>query len=332
MNNISGNPIFKLIGRIVIGILVVLILATLAITFVLTDKKASPNIFGYNLYLMRGTNMEPAIPDKALVISKVGPLDKDPIGTVALCNIVDKDLTTVVRVVGVDATDGVATYLVQSDNAKATSVVSIPSDKVIGQATHVVPIVGIILTFATSQAGIIVLIILPCIAILVYQLIRILRKVDDSKQDDEIEKPTVSFDFDNDDSDEAIEFEDFEPEHFVQPDSDQYSASPKATVDKNGKAEYVKVTPTAGADALDKVLQPASGTLMNEQQKKSFEFKADDESDSFHSPVKPILTQTKPALTEQNDVFIAPRKKKPSSNATLEKLMKMLDKEDNKPE
>lgn len=361
MQNIIKKIPIKIISIIVAVILSLAILAMLAISFVFTNKNGAPTFLGHNIFLMNGTNMEPAIPDNSAIWVKAGSLPEDPVGTVALCRIFEDDLTTVLRVVGVENVDGQTNYLMRSDVNTNSEIISVSADKVVGQAISVSKTTGLILTFITSKLGILFFIILPSILLLAFELIRVLKKhnfIDDESDESNSKKSSYEYDkkVDFDGPSYKKDLTEIEPKSIPLPEfTEQIDTSPKVAVDKDGKAEYLKSTATAGIEALDKVLltNPAnfhkSGTtqrnykttppeiskelsnIINPPHKtKPLDFDRD-ETSQFSSSVKPISSAPKPAAKSfETDSYIAPKPKSSPTNKTLEELMRMLDKEQDK--
>lgn len=341
-----------------IGIAILLafaVVAVLAVTLIFSQKNSTPRIFGYSIYIMNGKNMEPAIPERSAVFSKNGALPDDAVGTIALCNVFDKKLTTVLRVAGVESIDGKTVYLMKSDVGEADDIIRVPSEDVIGQAVSVSKSLGGVLSFASSRYGILVFIIFPCAVLLIFQLIQTLKKLsgkDDFAEafDEEIELPDYAI------SKEIIPEpkveKPFEAPAFKEEPPDEEPPQ-KVLIDDNGKAEYMRNAPTADIFALDKALsknprseklpphvkkpsataKPTKGlseVLESPARKKSFEFSPTDEVSARRPSVSAVSSEKKIVSPEQLDPFIAPRPKRTTTNKTLEELMKMLDQEQDK--
>ena len=170
MKNSHKNQSPKnVVGAIVMAILFICIIAVIATGFIFKNKSSTPSVFGYSVYVMDGTGMEPLIPDKSAVFATKGPLPDgdDAIGRAALCSIVDNELTTVLRVYGIEETDEGINYIMKSDTAPDTQMISIPYDKVIGEAQKYDVFLGKAILFVTSQAGMIVLVVLPAAIIII---------------------------------------------------------------------------------------------------------------------------------------------------------------------
>lgn len=413
----------KIISIIIPIVIFLAVLFVLLISAVFKNNNAAPKLFGYNIYIMSGTNMEPAIPDNAVVFSKVGPLSDEPVGSVALCIIDDNDLTTVLRVSGVEQSEtGETVYLMKSDKSPSSKYIKVSSDKVIGRAVSISKPIGYVLSFITSQTGILILVVLPCAILLIIQLISVLKKISDKDDESEpSERITDDEDYREDDFDSfyggaepntyteeiemppvAIEKKPVETVNkfnakTIKTEASAFeksqhpsvlakeSSSPKAVIsenekpiertvqqsysenrnekieapavelDKNGKAEYVKMKPTADLKALDKVLPPVEShsakathsidnlkTALESSKNKSVDvsqvlFDARTRKPSQPTqqaeiqPIsQPIVEPTPAPLPQEQSPFISPRTKKTHTNKTLEDLMKLLDQKDDK--
>ena len=294
---------------------------------------AAPTILGHNVFFMNGTNMEPAIPDKSAIWVKAGALPEDAVGRVALCKVFENDLTTVLRVVGEETEDSKTVYLMRSDVNTNAEVIRIPSENIIGEAISVSVAAGLILAFISSKLGVIIFIIIPSVLLLVFELIRILKKFSNNDNEELYQADNITLDKHIEKVEKVEEAEEIaltqEPEFVEEIDN-----NPKVLVDKNGKAEYIKSAETADKKALDKVLltdpvefhktkQPhtnsnqsksfeVSKDLQNVKNTqalpKSFEFqKNEGENTQFKSSVKPIGSEKQAGKNDEIDPFIAPK-------------------------
>lgn len=328
MKNSHKNQSFKnIVGAIVMAILFICIIAVIATGFIFKSKSSTPSVFGYNVYIMEGKGMEPFIPDKSAVFAIKGPLPEgeNAVGRAVLCNIVDNELTTVLRVYGIEEIDGATNYIMKSDAAPDTQMISVSKDKVIGEAVRYDKFLGKAIVFVTSKVGMIVLVIFPSTIIIILYLLSVLRKV----KNDESEYGLPCEDEEDNSNDNNEDDEDDEPEII-----EQVSKPAQVIVDAKGEAQYDIQKPTKSNDVLDGVLYKPQ-TKVNKQQNKpyvskSFEFKAT--SDDIKQVKKPQFATEKRADT-QADMFMPPRNSAPkarkSSNQTIEELMKMLDQKEN---
>lgn len=255
--------------NIIFIIIELILIAFFAISMVFSNKTATPSLFGYSFYLMQGNGMESAIPENSLVVVKNGDIPET--GYAVLCNLIEGEHVTVLRIVGTDETNGETTYLMKSDAKGMSEVVKVEPAKIIGQATYSLDAVGKIISFVKSQAGVLVIIVIPSGIILISILISILSKVkdEDEEKEDSSEDEDDEINEENEiakENEEAIEeaFETKEKDNVVLPHekedstkSDEEKQLVKAaafTVDEDGKAAYNNIKPTADIKDLENTL------------------------------------------------------------------------------
>jgi hypothetical protein len=415
-NNSKGNKILKTL----ITILIILIIGVLSISFIFTQKQTAPSVFGYNIFVMNGKGMEPAVKDKSAIITKVGVAPEK--GEVALCRLKiteDKNIVTVLRVVEIDTKDGNKQYYLKSDNSSNSEVIIAGSDEIIGKADLEVHWLGVVISFATSRAGILIFIIAPAALILISLLISILRHTDEDDEEITDYIPSLTDTNDNEEAPEKILsnnkidiVQETKPEEIVEVKKDKHkdkkpdiddiiipkrpefikeiespvveeksandkpiissaeeekqtptlsesisqekdvenipnathqekevvtisepapqeidkdiisktvATSAHVTLDKDGKAEYNKVKPTASVSELEKVL-PNTPVKHSDRATKSIDNLLKSIESSKLNTAKKENTNT-----NSESINIAPEPKKSSTNKTLEEMMKLLD-------
>ncbi len=153
MENIEKRKSGKsIVGVVVMILLFIFIIFILAISFVFKSADSAPSILGYSIYIMDGNGMEPYVHDKAAVFVKNGSLPdgKDAMYKVALCNIVDNKFSTILRVYNIEEKDGKTNYLMKNDKSADTQMITVPKEKIIGEATHESIGLGMFISFVTS--------------------------------------------------------------------------------------------------------------------------------------------------------------------------------------
>lgn len=223
---------------IVIGILILAIAFMLVLYFSFRSTGTAPKIFGYYIYHTHAVNMAPKIPAEAAVIAEVDEIENIKVNSVVLCNI--DSTTTLIRVVEILEEPEGTFYIVRFDTSPQNETYKIPKESVMAKATQYDVRVGKLLNFATSKTGIILVVIIPSILIVLFQIIRIVVTKSDgadySPEDDDDDD-----DFD-DDFGEPVKpgdpRSDFAP---VRAKFDLNKTAPAESflfVDKSGKAEY----------------------------------------------------------------------------------------------
>ncbi|MGN0695835.1 MAG: hypothetical protein ACI4J5_03600 [Oscillospiraceae bacterium] len=170
---------------IVIGILILLIAAMLVIYFSFRETGSAPKIFGYYIYQTHAVNMEPKIPAESAVFAKAD--EKENIGedSVVLCRL-DNNLA-IIRVVEMLEEDGEEFYIVRYDTSPVNDTYKIPAESVIAKAMYYDKFTGSLLNFATSEKGIIIVVIIPSILIVLFQVVKLVLAQKDSDDGDEDE-------------------------------------------------------------------------------------------------------------------------------------------------
>lgn len=230
----------NIIEGIVIGILILLIAGMLFLYFSFSGSSAAPNIFGYTFYHTKAVKMEPKIPQNTVVIGKTGDLDNIKVGSVVICQIGEDTVLT--RVVQLISENGEMSYVVKFDTAPANDTFKIPAENVIARATSQSSTFGSVLDFATSTFGIMLVIIIPSLIIIIFQVVRIInvkRHEEEAVSLDELDEIMTS----DDDRSQDFFFE--EPASFTTPEPapepEPVQEKTVLSVDKNGKAGLTAV-------------------------------------------------------------------------------------------
>lgn len=185
--NTTRRGPFRIAGIVVICILAVLIVLTFAIFGMFRYPDSAPNILGRRVYIVQNDRMEPRIPNGAAVFVKEGTLPSE--NNVVLCRIDNR--LWVLGFVGTEtADDGSARYLVKYDNATDDKTWGIAQSDIVGVAETYDAAIGSIIRFASSKAGMLIIVILPCILIIAYEIIMLFVSSQSSADIDEKPKKT----------------------------------------------------------------------------------------------------------------------------------------------
>lgn len=166
----------EIVGIVVIVILILAIVATFVLCSMFKDSNTAPTLFGKRVYIMNGDGMNPRIEKGAAVFVDEGVLPEAP-GNVILCNI-DGRLAVLGYVATQNTTmaDGsVETkYIVKYDNAPADQQWAVSSSDIIGRAVSYDTFLGAVIRFASSKAGMLVVVIVPCALLVIYEVIMLI--------------------------------------------------------------------------------------------------------------------------------------------------------------
>lgn len=137
----------KKIGN-VYSIILLVVMAVIALCMII------PKILGYDGYAMSEKNMEPAISEGAMVFDKeVDPADLK-VGDIVTYEISEDELLTQ-RIAVVDVDGKKVSTMGEADETQQLSTVSF--EKILGKYKFNIPVLGYILMFAQSTAGIVVI-------------------------------------------------------------------------------------------------------------------------------------------------------------------------------
>ena len=177
MKNII-NRILKIISSAIFVILVILIILIL-IYIVRVKFLANNDKLGdvkINFYTILTQSMYPTIKAGDVVITYQNDGNKYNSGDVVTF-ISEKNggITITHRITDVMAVNGSYSYKTKGDNNNSADSEIIASDKVLGKVVVKIPKAGYIQQFLVSKAGFIVAVLLPCLAIVIYDILKLFK-------------------------------------------------------------------------------------------------------------------------------------------------------------
>ncbi len=174
--NAKKHSAKQIIGIVCIFILALLIVCTFVLYGIFKDDNTAPSFFGRRVYIMNGDGMEPRISQGAAVFVDEGVLPTD-VGNVILCNI-DGRLAVVGYVGSQEVTlpDGTveSRYIVKYDNAPADEIWAVEESDIIGRAVSYDAFLGAVIRFASSKVGMLLVVIIPCAALVIYEVVMLI--------------------------------------------------------------------------------------------------------------------------------------------------------------
>lgn len=179
----------EIIGIIVIFILAILIVCTFVVYGIFRDANKAPSVFGHRIYLMNGDGMEPRIKQGSAVFIDEGAMPEAE-GNVILCDIDGR-----LAVVGFQGTQDVTMldgsvqrkYIVKYDNAPAEQVWAVDEGDIIGRAISYDTALGAVIRFASSKTGMLVIVIVPCALLVIYEIVMLVISLKKGKTADDME-------------------------------------------------------------------------------------------------------------------------------------------------
>lgn len=153
---------------------VILFVALIAMTFIVISAKASggePEVFGHQIKTVLSGSMEPIIQTGSIIAIK--PLEEEQKSTLSKGDVVtflNKDESLIThRVVDVTNTGESVSYVTKGDNNNSADTEPVLAQNVVGQyADFTIPYAGYLMTYATSKAGSLALMIIPGLLLVIY--------------------------------------------------------------------------------------------------------------------------------------------------------------------
>lgn len=176
----------RIIEKVVIGLLTLAIALSLAAFFLFPSENSMPKLFGYHLLISRMTTMND-IPEGAVVMASEKELTKAGPGAVVVCRLDDRDSPAILRIQDMQMENGEIFYVLKADKAADNETIRLPEKNIVAKAQYADPTWGKILTFVTSFKGMLILVVLPCVLLIGWEIFRIiqLRRTDGDLWEDE---------------------------------------------------------------------------------------------------------------------------------------------------
>ena len=163
----------QIVGIVVIFVLAILIILTFVLFGMFKDSDSAPKMFGYRVYVVNNDRMEPRIPNGAAVFIEEGALPSPTSQSVILCR--SNGQLWVIGYVGTEVTESGGTmYLVKYDKASNDQTFGIKESDIIGVARTQDKFLGWVIRFASSKAGMMTIVIIPCLIVIIYEVLMLL--------------------------------------------------------------------------------------------------------------------------------------------------------------
>lgn len=173
-----AKAISNLIFYLLLAIIVLLIVYV--ITIKVYQKQNRLGDIPINLYTILTQSMYPTIKAGDIVITYKTKdniyKEKDVITFVSESN-ASKGITITHRIVGTTESDGKKYYYTKGDGNNTADTSPVSSSSVIGKVIIKIPKAGYIQQFMVSKFGWLVVVVLPCLAIIIYDVVKIFEKI-----------------------------------------------------------------------------------------------------------------------------------------------------------
>ena len=187
------NKIFKIISGIIFAILVLIIIAIISYV-IRINYLASQDRLGdikTNFYTILTQSMHPNIKAGDIVITYKNDDDKyEKEDVITFISKANGGINITHRIKDVYIENGVLSYQTKGDNNNSVDAEIIPSYNVLGKVIFKIPKAGYIQQFLVSRTGWIIAIVLPSLGIIIYDILKLLKKAygKQNKIDDEDEE------------------------------------------------------------------------------------------------------------------------------------------------
>lgn len=214
------NPL-TIVEIVIIAVCAVLIISMLTCYFLFSKAGSTPEIFGKTVYVTNTSNMEPSIPAGSAVFASSDEVSSIAAGDVVLFKIADASSGSNVSVTGIlrvtkieyDA-NGQLFYTLKGDANSASEIIRIPQQSIIARCSTYDPALGDVINFTTSTMGLLTVVVIPCLLLIVFQIVRIVRirldAEDDEFNEDDISEAELLSEFAGKNGKSILEFDDDE--------------------------------------------------------------------------------------------------------------------------
>jgi len=175
------KKIFQLTGRVLSGI--VLVLMCCLVVLVLSSKASGgePTIFGYQIKVVLSGSMEPTFKTGSIIAIKLGD-GKNSYQKKDVITFKDGEKLITHRIIGIKKVNGHQLYQTKGDNNDAPDMNLVMHQNVIGKYTNfTIPYMGYVINFANSKIGAALLLIIPGIILVLssgWSILRTMKEVE----------------------------------------------------------------------------------------------------------------------------------------------------------
>lgn len=159
----------------IIGIVLCVLLFVMAVflgvtsmTFYAGENQSAPNVFGYNVYIVKGGNFYQLQDGTAALAQSVWP-DEISSGEVILYRMGEGSAVKLGKVNSATLKEAVMSYDIETEQGEN---IIISQGQLVAKVTHFSDFLGAFIRFATSPFGVMTIALLPCLALVIFELVR----------------------------------------------------------------------------------------------------------------------------------------------------------------
>ncbi|MGN0596698.1 MAG: hypothetical protein ACI4J1_05155 [Ruminiclostridium sp.] len=155
----------------VIMLIAALFLITVAVVFSVGGE--APSLFGYNIYLVKTDAFSVVANGDAIITEKVNP-DEISSGNIVIFS--NSDRTIIGEMQSSALVEGIYSFSVKDENG---GLYTLTQSQIIGKAMYVSPILGTVVSFVSSPLGLLMIAVIPCFIIILFEIYKLFHKDDD---------------------------------------------------------------------------------------------------------------------------------------------------------
>lgn len=164
------SPVFRIIG-IAIGVILLVAAVFLTVTamvFSFGNKSSAPDIFGYNIYMVNGSDFYQLKAGDAAIAQKVWP-DEIQSGEIIIYHRTDGKDAQLGKVNTATLKEGIMSFDIETETHETAT---ITQSQLVARVCYTSHIIGAVINFAMSPFGVMTVAILPCLAIVAFEITR----------------------------------------------------------------------------------------------------------------------------------------------------------------
>jgi len=175
------KKIFRISGRVISGIVLVLMCCLVILVLSSRASGGEPTIFGYQVKVVLSGSMEPTFKTGSIIAIKLGD-SKSSYHKKDVITFKDGEKLITHRIIKVKVVNGQPLYKTKGDNNDAPDMNMVMPKNVVGKYTNfTIPYMGYVINYATSKIGAALLLIIPGIMLVlssVWSILRTMKEVE----------------------------------------------------------------------------------------------------------------------------------------------------------
>lgn len=179
---------FELIGKIISGAIFVILMMLIVIILVYIVKikflanKSRLGEVRTNFYTILTQSMYPEIKAGDIVITYKNKNNKYNTGNIITFTTNNSNITITHRIIEIYEVNGKRTYKTKGDNNNTADMTTVPAENVIGRVVFKIPKAGYIQQFMVTKTGWIVVVVIPCLGIIIYDILKMFKVASKKKK------------------------------------------------------------------------------------------------------------------------------------------------------